>query len=148
MPDSAAYAVPVDACYHCGRRPELDGDHTCPCPKRDGECPEHDPITTFAEYQRRYLPTTYERARLDALTPEQALRYEMRAAVRQISDDIFAKRMGALHKEFCGIESLGFGGGCRHGWATCPAFLASLTEGQREQIRAVSDPEDADAITI
>lgn len=30
------------ACRHCGRTPEEDGDHTCPCPHPDGLCPEHD----------------------------------------------------------------------------------------------------------
>lgn len=32
---TASYVVAVDACYHCGRRDEPDGDHTCLCPKRD-----------------------------------------------------------------------------------------------------------------
>jgi len=134
-------SLPVDACYHCGRLPDADGDHSCPCPKRDGECPEHDPITTFAEYQRRYTPEAYQRARIEALTPEQAVRYMLRSTIRQIGDDIFAERMGEQHKAFCGIKSLAFGDGCRHGWANCPKFLASLTPDQRAQIEAMSDPE-------
>lgn len=28
-------------CIHCGRLADEDGDHTCPCPNRDGECPDH-----------------------------------------------------------------------------------------------------------
>lgn len=27
-----------DACEHCGAHDNLTGDHTCTCPKRDGEC--------------------------------------------------------------------------------------------------------------
>jgi hypothetical protein len=30
-----------DACHHCGRLPEADGDHTCTCPFTDSECLEH-----------------------------------------------------------------------------------------------------------
>lgn len=30
------------ACRHCGSLPDDDGDHSCPCPYRDGECPDHD----------------------------------------------------------------------------------------------------------
>lgn len=29
-------------CRHCGRAPDADGDHTCPCPHPDGLCPDHD----------------------------------------------------------------------------------------------------------
>ncbi len=32
----------TDTCYHCGKEPEADGDHTCPCPYPDGLCPVHD----------------------------------------------------------------------------------------------------------
>lgn len=28
-------------CRHCGRLPDEDGDHSCPCPYRDEECPDH-----------------------------------------------------------------------------------------------------------
>jgi hypothetical protein len=28
-------------CHHCGLPPEADGDHSCPCPNRDEECPDH-----------------------------------------------------------------------------------------------------------
>ena len=28
-------------CRHCGKPPEADGDHSCPCPYRDDECPDH-----------------------------------------------------------------------------------------------------------
>jgi len=31
-----------DSCRHCGKPPEADGDHSCPCPNPDGLCPEHD----------------------------------------------------------------------------------------------------------
>jgi len=29
------------ACRHCGSPPESDGDHSCPCPYRDDDCPDH-----------------------------------------------------------------------------------------------------------
>lgn len=28
-------------CRHCGALAEEDGDHSCPCPYRDEECPDH-----------------------------------------------------------------------------------------------------------
>ena len=28
-------------CAHCGRLPDADGDHSCPCPYSDAECPDH-----------------------------------------------------------------------------------------------------------
>lgn len=28
-------------CGHCGDLGPVGTDHTCPCPNRDGECPEH-----------------------------------------------------------------------------------------------------------
>lgn len=28
-------------CPHCGSPPDEDGDHSCPCPYRDEECPDH-----------------------------------------------------------------------------------------------------------
>lgn len=28
-------------CNHCGALPESDGDHSCPCPFPDHECPDH-----------------------------------------------------------------------------------------------------------
>lgn len=28
-------------CHHCGSPPDADGDHSCPCPYRDEECPDH-----------------------------------------------------------------------------------------------------------
>lgn len=28
-------------CWHCGSPPDADGDHSCPCPYRDEECPDH-----------------------------------------------------------------------------------------------------------
>jgi len=28
-------------CRHCGKLPEADGDHSCPCPKSDEDCTEH-----------------------------------------------------------------------------------------------------------
>lgn len=28
-------------CHHCAKAPELDGDHSCPCPYTDAECPNH-----------------------------------------------------------------------------------------------------------
>lgn len=30
-------------CRHCGKPPEADGDHPCPCPYRDDNCPDHPP---------------------------------------------------------------------------------------------------------
>lgn len=37
-------------CRHCGKPPEDDGDHSCPCPYRDDDCPDHplivSPITS------------------------------------------------------------------------------------------------------
>lgn len=32
-------------CRHCGQGPEVDGDHSCPCPYPDADCPDH-PATT------------------------------------------------------------------------------------------------------
>ena len=29
------------SCRHCGKPPEQDGDHSCPCPHSDNECPDH-----------------------------------------------------------------------------------------------------------
>lgn len=50
-PPAACLAAPRDQtedgltddqhCYHCGKPPEADGDHTCPCPFSDTECLEH-----------------------------------------------------------------------------------------------------------
>lgn len=39
-------AVLAASCHHCGRLPDDDGDHTCPCPRSDSECLEHtaDPV--------------------------------------------------------------------------------------------------------
>lgn len=74
-----AYRTAVNACWHCGAMPDPDGDHSCPCPNRDGECPEHDTVSTFAEYLRRYQPERYERERREALTPEEAMREDIRA---------------------------------------------------------------------
>lgn len=31
----------TEACRHCGRLPDADGDHSCPCPYPDHECPDH-----------------------------------------------------------------------------------------------------------
>lgn len=28
-------------CRHCGKPPEKDGDHSCPCPNSDADCEEH-----------------------------------------------------------------------------------------------------------
>lgn len=28
-------------CHHCGQPPEVDGDHSCPCPLTDSECLGH-----------------------------------------------------------------------------------------------------------
>jgi hypothetical protein len=28
-------------CHHCGSPPDADGDHSCPCPHRDEDCPDH-----------------------------------------------------------------------------------------------------------
>jgi hypothetical protein len=28
-------------CRHCGKAPEADGDHSCPCPYTDAECKIH-----------------------------------------------------------------------------------------------------------
>lgn len=28
-------------CHHCGKPPEIDGDHSCTCPLSDSECLEH-----------------------------------------------------------------------------------------------------------
>ena len=37
-------------CYPCGRWPDDDGDHSCPCPLADGDCTEHvlHPVTSLA----------------------------------------------------------------------------------------------------
>lgn len=32
---------PSMLCAHCGAPPEADGDHSCPCPHRDEDCPDH-----------------------------------------------------------------------------------------------------------
>lgn len=39
-------ALMSESCHHCGRPPDDDGDHTCPCPLTDSECFEHtaDPV--------------------------------------------------------------------------------------------------------
>ena len=34
-------AFTANVCRHCGSLPEADGDHSCPCPYRDDECPDH-----------------------------------------------------------------------------------------------------------
>lgn len=34
-------ALNLDRCRHCGKPPEADGDHSCPCPHRDDDCPDH-----------------------------------------------------------------------------------------------------------
>jgi hypothetical protein len=40
--EAQAYRDYADlACNHCDKTPERDGDHTCPCPHRDEECPDH-----------------------------------------------------------------------------------------------------------
>lgn len=31
----------LDGCRHCGALPDADGDHTCPCPNPDDDCPTH-----------------------------------------------------------------------------------------------------------
>lgn len=38
-----------DACRHCGRLPEADGDHSCTCPYSDAECPDHPAPPLLAE---------------------------------------------------------------------------------------------------
>jgi hypothetical protein len=40
--DARAYrAYALLACHHCGKTPDADGDHTCPCPFHDNDCKEH-----------------------------------------------------------------------------------------------------------
>jgi len=36
----------VTRCHHCGKLPDADGDHSCPCPYPDDECPDHWMIQT------------------------------------------------------------------------------------------------------
>lgn len=38
------------SCHHCGRMPDSDGDHSCPCPSSDSECLEHtaDPVVSLS----------------------------------------------------------------------------------------------------
>lgn len=36
-----AHRFNEDRCKHCGKRPEADGDHNCPCPYSDADCPNH-----------------------------------------------------------------------------------------------------------
>lgn len=33
--------APIVFCRHCGKPPEADGDHSCPCPYTDDECKDH-----------------------------------------------------------------------------------------------------------
>lgn len=33
--------IDEDRCYHCGKLPDADGDHSCPCPYSDEDCPNH-----------------------------------------------------------------------------------------------------------
>lgn len=30
-----------ERCKHCGAGPDADGDHSCPCPHTDADCPDH-----------------------------------------------------------------------------------------------------------
>lgn len=39
-------SVQADTCRHCGKLPEADGDHSCPCPYRDDDCPDHPLVTS------------------------------------------------------------------------------------------------------
>lgn len=39
-----AVALDPSRCHHCGSGPDPDGDHSCPCPHRDEDCPDH-PLT-------------------------------------------------------------------------------------------------------
>ena len=45
-------------CRHCGKPPEADGDHTCPCPNPDDFCPDHprpeDPWNTGVTDARQF----------------------------------------------------------------------------------------------
>jgi hypothetical protein len=37
------------SCHHCGRMPEVDGDHTCACPNSHSGCLQHtvDPVVAL-----------------------------------------------------------------------------------------------------
>ena len=37
----AVIAAYESTCRHCGRGPDADADHSCPCPYTDAECPGH-----------------------------------------------------------------------------------------------------------
>lgn len=39
-----------DICRHCGSGADPDGDHTCPCPYRDEDCPTHTGPRTYRPY--------------------------------------------------------------------------------------------------
>lgn len=43
--------IDPEACIHCGAHDDPDGDHSCPCPSRDGECGHTGPW-----YYRPYAP--------------------------------------------------------------------------------------------
>lgn len=44
-------------CHHCGALPDVDGDHTCPCPNTDAECREHPrPYVWCDRCKRRHYP--------------------------------------------------------------------------------------------
>jgi hypothetical protein len=40
-PDLIVLSIRPDLCRHCGKPPEADGDHNCPCPNPDDFCPDH-----------------------------------------------------------------------------------------------------------
>lgn len=42
--------IDPEACIHCGAHDDADGDHTCTCPNRDGECAEHTGPWTYRPY--------------------------------------------------------------------------------------------------
>lgn len=48
----AKAAARLVACRHCGKYPEADGDHSCPCPHTDAECPDH-PVVTPSRADRQ-----------------------------------------------------------------------------------------------
>lgn len=33
--------APIEGCRHCGQTSDPDGDHSCPCPHSDEDCPDH-----------------------------------------------------------------------------------------------------------
>lgn len=41
----AIRAAAASICRHCGALPEADGDHSCPCPHSDQNCPDHPVVT-------------------------------------------------------------------------------------------------------